>query len=219
MNPGPNHYFPSIRQSWKAASSTRFFTLRFLLSLGYLVALILFLNYFFAWVQRRDGVVLSDPLLALLKPVNFSRYIFVLLYIAVLTGAVYLLRHPLLLLRVLQTVAIVYSLRVIAMYFVPLDPPPGIIPLTDNFLQHLTYGGVVITKDLFFSGHTTSLLILALATRNKWLKIFFSCLLIAVVIMLLWQHVHYTIDILGAFVFTPLCWYLSKYLNGGKIRQ
>lgn len=199
-------------QRWKTALSVKNFLLQFIFFLVYLIVLIIFLNYFFAYVQRREGVVLNDPLLDILQPVNLSAYIFAGLYLAVLTGAVYLINFPFRLLRVLQTVAILYTLRIVLMYFVRLDPPAGIIPLTDPFLQHLTYGDTVITKDLFFSGHTASILILVLACRHKWLKLLLGLILIAVIMMLLWQHVHYTIDIIGAIIFTPLCWGIAKYL-------
>lgn len=86
------------------------------------------------------------------------------------------------------------------MYLVKLDPPIGLIPLVDPVGKILGYGGQLITKDLFFSGHTASLLILFLAVKIRWLKIFFLVVLLTM-IMLLWQHVHYTVDILGAFVF------------------
>ncbi len=200
-------------QSWKTALSGKNFLLQFIFFLIYLIALIIFLNYFFAYIQRRQGVVLNDPLLDKLQPVNLSAYIFAGLYLAVLTGSIYLIHFPFRLLRVLQTVAILYTLRIVLMYFVKLDPPAGIIPLTDHFLQHLTYGDTVITKDLFFSGHTASILIILLACRrHKGLKLLLGLILIAVIIMLLWQHVHYTIDIIGAIIFTPLCWSITKYL-------
>src|SRR5690348_13769407 len=160
-----------VWQRWKTALSAKNFLLQFIFFLVYLIALIIFLNYFFAYVQRRQGIVLNDPLLDKLQPADLSAYVFAGLYLAVLTGAVYLINFPFRLLRVLQTVAILYTLRIVLMYFVKLDPPAGIIPLTDHFLQHLTYGDTVITKDLFFSGHTASILILVLACRHKWLKL------------------------------------------------
>jgi hypothetical protein len=42
--------------------------------------------------------------------------------------------------------------------------------------------------------------------------LFLAITLIAVMVMLLFQHVHYSIDIAGALIITPACWLLSKLL-------
>lgn len=84
------------------------------------------------------------------------------------------------------------------MYLVPLIPPEGIIPLRDTFLEGSFYGNKVLVKDLFFSGHTANLVLLAFMVDVKWLRyILFVCAAI-VAFLLLKQHVHYTIDVIAA---------------------
>jgi hypothetical protein len=51
--------------------------------------------------------------------------------------------------------------------------------------------------------------ILVLAAGRGILRRFLIPAMAAVVIMLLIQHTHYSIDILGALVFTPVCWKVS----------
>ena len=58
-----------------------------------------------------------------------------------------------------------------------------------------------ITKDLFFSGHTSTLFLMFLITQHKKVKATLLTISIIVPILLLVQHVHYTIDILAAPVF------------------
>lgn len=59
-----------------------------------------------------------------------------------------------------------------------------------------------MTKDLFFSGHTSNMLLLALCFERKNDKLLGFAATTLVAVMVLFQHVHYTIDVLGAIVFT-----------------
>jgi hypothetical protein len=75
------------------------------------------------------------------------------------------------------------------------------IPLSDPFAEYFTAGSVM-TKDLFFSGHTATLFFLFLITEKKILRYIFLCATMAVAILVLAQHVHYTIDVFAAPFFT-----------------
>ena len=93
----------------------------------------------------------------------------------------------------------------LAIYFVQLEPPVNLIRLKDP-LTSITYGGrgLFITKDLFFSGHTSNMLLLALCLPNKSDKIIAFSAAISIGIMLLVQHVHFSVDVVGAVVITSL---------------
>ena len=91
----------------------------------------------------------------------------------------------------------------------PLNPPVGLVPLSDPFLKPF-YGSNVITKDLFFSGHTGSVFLIFLILRKKWEKIFALVATILVGILLLIQHIHYTIDVIFAPVFVYVVYFLAK---------
>jgi hypothetical protein len=102
-----------------------------------------------------------------------------------------------------------------AMYLVALEPPSTMIPLTDPFAEYFTTGSVM-TKDLFFSGHTATLFFLFLITEKKLLRFLFLCASIAIAVLVILQHVHYTIDVLAAPFFTYAA-YKSILLIRAKI--
>ncbi|WP_248341413.1 sphingomyelin synthase family protein [Anaeromyxobacter paludicola] len=60
-----------------------------------------------------------------------------------------------------------------------------------------------LTKDLFFSGHTaTTLLILLYVWRRPWLRAAALIGHVLVVASVFLSHLHYTVDVLGAYAFT-----------------
>ena len=121
--------------------------------------------------------------------------------------------QPQLFLTVVWCVVLLSLVRMTTIYLVALDPPAGLIKLQDP-LTSLTYGGrnIFITKDLFFSGHTSNMLVLAFCFEkrsDKWLAFIGA---IAVGIMVLFQHVHYSIDVIAAFIITFLLVKVGKKL-------
>ena len=97
----------------------------------------------------------------------------------------------------LQSYGLMVIFRTIAMYLTPLDAPGTLLVLDDPFVQ-LFGKGDVLTKDLFFSGHTGTLFLLFLLAENKTLKILFLISTIMVGSAVLLQHVHYSIDVFVA---------------------
>jgi membrane-associated phospholipid phosphatase len=62
---------------------------------------------------------------------------------------------------------------------------------------------VYLTKDLFFSGHTaTTLLLLLYAWRDPPLRWAMLVGHVAVVASVFFSHLHYTIDVVGAYAIT-----------------
>ena len=102
--------------------------------------------------------------------------------------------------------------RIITISAFPLQTPPGIIVLIDPLSNHF-YGKSFITKDLFFSGHTSTLFLMYLCQRNFFKKYFILISCVGVGVLVLVQHIHYFIDVLFAFPFAYLCFKLSKYLT------
>jgi len=105
--------------------------------------------------------------------------------------------------------------RIVVMYLVPLEPPVDCIPLRDELLRHTTYGDKVLTKDLFFSGHTASAVLLFHLVQDKWKSRFFLLMSVVIGAMVIIQHVHYTIDVIAAYFFAHLayrsgCWIADK---------
>ncbi|RPI61892.1 MAG: hypothetical protein EHM44_07830, partial [Ignavibacteriales bacterium] len=97
------------------------------------------------------------------------------------------------------------AVRILAMYLLPLQPPEKMIILNDPLVEFFGTGQT-LTKDLFFSGHTATLLILFLVSEKKIIKTVFLISTVTVAIAVLLQHVHYSIDVLAAVFFTYSCY-------------
>jgi hypothetical protein len=174
---------------------------------GLLVLAILLPNYF-QWIDAREGAVLNDPLLEAIGPQDCSLPMFIVLY-GMLVLTVYSLRKsPVVLFKTLLAYLIMVGLRLIAMALVPLEPPAGILPLLDPISQFFYPSAEPFQKDLFFSGHLATALLLTFPVRGalRWIHSA-GCVLIA--IMLLLQHVHYTVDLLTAPFAAIIAWKIS----------
>jgi hypothetical protein len=101
--------------------------------------------------------------------------------------------------------------RFICIYLVPLNPPEQLIALRDP-ITNLFYGKKhgFITKDLFYSGHTSTqfLMCLCFTKRSDKLLALISTILVGVLVLI--QHVHYSIDVIVAPFLTYLVYLLSK---------
>jgi hypothetical protein len=201
----------SIIKAWKTALEVKSFRLKSIISATLLILCALSAPYFFQLIQERDGYILHDYLLAVLPSIDLSYWIFILLYIFILYGVTSLLYTPNQFLIAVQAYILLTIFRFITIFLVPLDPPAGIIELNDPFVQYFLYQQS-ITKDLFFSGHTSLLLLLAFSMPSARARYILFAGSILVATMLLIQHAHYTIDILAAPVFTWLVWALAKKL-------
>ena len=162
---------------------------------------------FLSWVERRPGVVLADPVLALFPPRDVTWLTFGLVYIGLLTTFVLLLPHPRRLVLGAQAYALMVLFRMAVMAVTPLEAPPDTIPLRDPLVQILGTGEV-LTRDLFFSGHTATLALLTFLAPSRASRRFFMVCTLLVAICVLWQHVHYTVDVLVA----PFVAYASREL-------
>jgi hypothetical protein len=146
------------------------------------------------WVEAREGTVLHDPLLVMIEPRDFTWLTFGFIYTAVIVAVVYLRNKPHTLLLAIQAYLLMVVVRSGMMFLVPLNPAEGLIVLQDPLVQFAGDGNAP-TKDLFFSGHTSTMFLLSLVVQHKPLKklyLLFTCLVATFVI---WQHVHYVIDV------------------------
>ncbi len=162
-----------------------------------LVPVLIALTRFLDMIEARQGVELADPVLGLFPAVNLTWVTFTIIYAGVFGGLVLLLQHPRRLLVVLQGYALLALFRMAAMYLSPLDPPPGMIGLRDPFVEFVG-GGKTLTRDLFFSGHTSTMFLLFLVMPGRGLRIAYACATILVAICVVLQKVHYTFDVVAA---------------------
>ncbi|MBK9061797.1 MAG: hypothetical protein IPL89_01105 [Acidobacteria bacterium] len=186
-----------MKQAWADAWRDPRFRLGLALTVPALVAVLATLARFLTFVEARPGAVLPDPVLALLAPRDLTWLTFSLIYLGLAFGVARLATDPRALLVALQAYVLMVIFRIAAMWVTPLEAPPGMIPLHDPLVR-LFGPGKLLTKDLFFSGHTSTLFLLALAVPGRRSRVFFLACTGAVGVSVLAQHVHYTIDVLAA---------------------
>lgn len=167
------------------------------------------LAHFIRWVEIRPGFSFDDPLLSSFSPIELTWVIFTTLYLSVFWSIFSLAMVPMRLTKTLMAYAMVLLLRMVAMYLLPLQAPKTIIPLKDPLIEYFGTN-VTLTNDLFFSGHTALIFLLFLAAKTKWEKIFLFIGTIIVAVGVLLQHVHYSIDVLMAFLASYSCWNISS---------
>lgn len=187
----------SISASWRAAWVQREFRIQAMITAPALVVVLIVLSRFLARNEGRPGVVLPDPVLVLFQPADVTWLTFGLIYLGIVLAIITLLRHPSLLLLVVQSYVIMVIFRMVAMSLVPLEPPPAMLPLKDPLVEYIGTG-TLLTKDLFFSGHTSTLFLLFLALPPGRVKAVFLLCTVVVAACVVLQHVHYTIDVVAA---------------------
>ena len=99
------------------------------------------------------------------------------------------------------------------MFLFPLEPPKGIIPLQDPLVSFMTPNHVVALRDLFFSGHCATMMILYLVAVSPLVKKWMKFILVAVPFLILWQRVHYTIDVIAGFAVGVAVYFLGSKLS------
>lgn len=200
---------------WGAAWRSPVFRRKFIIGLIGTVVLLLAFPYFFQIIEHHSGPVLNDWVLSRLAPHDVSLAIFLIIWATALLLLIRARRSPVIFMLFIYGYIIVSLARMISINLFPLDPPLGLIPLIDP-ISNAFYGKTYITKDLFFSGHTSTIFLMFLCFRKWGDRLFALIGSLLVGGLLLVQHVHYTIDVLGAFVFTyPLYWIAKQLAISG----
>ncbi len=197
---------------WKSSFADKKFRTELLVTAVFIVILFYYIPLFLNFIESRPGVVLPDPILVLFDPVDVTWLTFIIIYLSVIVGLISFAREPKQVLFAAQAYALLIIFRVGAMYLTPFAAPEKILPLDDPFVQSIS-SGTVLTKDLFFSGHTATLFLIFMIEKNKWLKSLFLFLTIAVAFCVLIQQVHYSIDVFAAPFFAYGSYKLLKLIK------
>lgn len=190
-----------MQPTWREAFRDRRFTRRFVFATIGLIAFGSVLPYYFINILLpKPGVTLADPILNSFTPQDWSIPIFLLIYAGVILfiGANFF--RPLTVLLALQTYVVSNFMRLVSLYLFTLEAPEGIIPLRDPFLTVFAYGQEVYVKDLFFSGHVVTLAGLLFSDERNWMRLTLTGITVLVALLLAWQRVHYSIDMIAAAV-------------------
>ena len=193
-------YLAQLKKNWADYSAEHTWT-EPIITLILLVATLVFFTHFINAVEARNGVELNDPILKLFKPIDISSLIFGIIYLSIIIGLISLINNPKRLVFALQVYTLIVLVRILTLFLTPFNAPENMIPLVDPVVKNLGTGQM-LTKDLFFSGHTATMFFLFLVSVNRKMKMFFLLGFIIIAIALLLQHVHYTIDVIAAPFFT-----------------
>ncbi len=199
----------SYKQKWIEEWKLYAFRKRLATVLVTLFLVALFNPFFFNHIQHRNGIELNDWILNFIPQYDVSIPVFCILWSMVILTVWRAAQNPRFLIVFGWTYVLLLVSRLISISLVPLNLPRGLINLHDP-ITSLFYGNQLITKDLFYSGHTATMFLIFLCMKNKYDKAFALFATIAIAILLLVQHIHYTIDVVAAPFFTYLLYLLSK---------
>lgn len=196
---------------WRSAVHDPLFRIQLIGMAAALVAALAGFARYLAVNEARIGASLADPLLAILPARDMTWLTFALIYVSVFAAIASLAGRPRELLVALSSYAILAIIRMTMMYATPLEAPEGFIPLVDPVIEFFG-AGKTVNKDLFFSGHTSTIFLLYLtATSSRLRALFLACTLLVASCVLV-QHVHYTIDVLVAPFASYGSWRIAKSL-------
>lgn len=173
-----------------------------ILSLAFLAGAAALFNAFLAHNEKFasvHGIAFNDPIMNALPALNVSVFIFSITYGSILLYAFLERKKAFFVERAVVAYAAVLLLRIGTISLLPLRPPEDLVFLEDPFLNELIYPGRIVC-DLFFSGHTSLLMILFFLSK-RWI---FAALGLVLALLLMVQRVHYSIDVLAAVPFTFL---------------
>ena len=199
--------------SWSEAWQLRSFRNKTFVALALVAIILLTLPTFFAFIEKREGMVLQDFVLDAIPAKDVSIPTFVVIWSVVLLVFYRIYQSPRLFLVVAYGFILMCLARLLTISLLPLNPPAGIITLKDP-IANIAYGGngIFITKDLFYSGHTGNMFLFFLCLQHKWDKIIALAASFIVGILVMVQHIHYSIDVFAAFIFTYFIYLGAKKL-------
>ena len=188
--------------------------MKFWLIVGIISILLSAMPYFFHYIQSREGVKLDDYILDALPAYDCSVPIFFMMYSISLYGIYRSWHNSWIFFRYGTAYAFIALIRACTLLLFPMEPPTHLVSLTDPFVE-IFYGGAEITKDLMFSGHTSSMFLIFLVMDCGKGRMMAFFVWMSVAIMLLLQHIHYySIDIIVALFVTYFCYWLAGIFIG-----
>ena len=210
-------YTSTFLQNWKEFLSNQGYALKLFTAVAVFVSGALQFPTYFRNIQKRSGTDLNDFVLNYIPFVDVSTYIFAIIYGLLIYMLLRVLAKPELFLLFALTFVIETVFRMTTIYFFPLNPPPNLVILHDTFAELLIYGDTEpITKDLFFSGHTATMVMICLFVEGRRDKIAAIIATFLLAILLLIQHVHYTVDVFGALFFTYISYLVARQIVNRK---
>ena len=202
-------------KNWENTWQSTDYKKKLILGLILISIILTSLPFFFQAIETRNGILINDYILREIPSYDMSLYIFTIIWgMALLTFSRFK-TDPQLFLTFLWGYILINLTRFISIGLFPLSAPIGLIDIHDP-ISNAFYGPKRVTKDLFYSGHTAAMFLMFLCLNKKLDKILALLSTIAIAVLLLIQHVHYTADVLFAPVITYLIWLASKKIVASK---
>jgi hypothetical protein len=203
-------YLGVVKQNWLVAWQNKVFKQNLFVGLILLVVTMILTSYFFNYIEtNKNGVILNDWVLQRIPALDASVFIVTIMGSAIFLFSIRAIANPNILITFLFALVLQLTTRMITISITEFFPPHGLIVLRDP-MGSLLYQSHFITRDLFYSGHTAIVCLLAFCSFNKRHKYYFLLAAMSVGILLLIQHVHYTIDVVCAPLFAFGGFWLSK---------
>jgi len=199
----------SIYRNWKNAWSNKAFRTDILMVAILLPVVMFITHYFFCYIQGCIGRVMNDWILSRVPAIDVSFPIAFLMTSAIILCLLRAINNPNMFITALFAFTLLFLARIITISATRFMAPAGLIELKDP-ICNLMYGPRFITRDLFFSGHAATLFLLYLCSYKKFDRYYTLFAAIIVGALLLVQHVHYTIDVVCAPLFSLVCFYIAK---------
>lgn len=203
----------SIELNWTAAWQDNRFRWQLILALAVFAIFPWKADDYFQWIQQREGIVMQDFILTLIPAKNVSIPIFAIIYLSVVYLIIRIIRYPRHFLWFAWAFNLETLMRFASIYGVALNPPVGLVDLHDPIAEIFIYGeNLAITKDLFFSGHTATMVFVCYFLPGEVERKIAMALTSILGCLLLIQHVHYSLDILAAPIATWIAIRVAKRL-------
>jgi membrane-associated phospholipid phosphatase len=198
----------AVREEWHEAWSNVVFRRKVITGMTIVIVIMASFPFFFQRIEQRQGLVMNDPLLRILPAHNISIPLFIIIWGLSSLMAIRAVQTPRVFLVFAWSWIVLSIFRMLTITLVPLEPPVGLIGLVDP-LSNFFYGDKFITRDLFFSGHTSTIFLLYFCLPGKTERKLALLATFCVGFLLLVQHVHYTLDVLGGFLFGWLSYWIA----------
>jgi hypothetical protein len=194
---------------WKSNWQSSDYRKKLIIGLILISFILLSLPFFYQAIEQRNGISFNDYLLAWLPAYDLSLFIFTVIWSMTLLTFSRFKQDPNIFLTFLWGFILINLSRFVSIGLIPLNAPVDLIPIHDPISNHF-YGPKFITKDLFFSGHTSAMFLMFLCLKKRTDKILALLATIFIGVAVLLQHVHYTMDVVMAPLITYFIWVGSK---------
>jgi hypothetical protein len=196
--------------SWGEHMREEAFRVKLFLGLTVVASILVSFPFFFQYIETREGRQLTDPVLDWLPALDVSIPIFTIIWSSLLYFFYRCIHQPVMFMTFMYAFIFTSLSRMLTIILVPLNPPDDLIPLIDPISNQFYGSKGFITKDLFYSGHTAAQCLLFWCFRRKIDRLLALFCSIAIGILVLVQHVHYTVDVIAAPLFTFIFYFLAK---------